>query len=80
MTIVLKDEPLKSLDPKKLSNPERDEIPPQLSKDEDERETQRYKRISFMWFLYLTELTGGGDGSEDHGGGSDESEQFGKHG
>ena len=48
MTIVLKDEPLKSLDPKKLSNPERDEIPPQLSKDEDERETQRYKRISFM--------------------------------
>ena len=46
--IVLKDEPLKSSEPKKLSNPERDEIPPQLLKDEDERETYRYKRISVI--------------------------------
>ena len=64
-----------------MSNPERDEIPPQLSKDglEDECETYRYKMISVIWLLYLTKLTGGGDGAEDHGGGSDESEQFGKH-
>lgn len=34
---------------------------------------------SDLYLTKLTELTGGGDGAEDHGGGSDEGKQFGKH-
>jgi hypothetical protein len=41
--------------------------------------TDRISVIRLLYSMKLMELTGGGDGTEDHGRGSDESEQFGEH-